>query len=269
MYTGVREITLKPEEFEEFYKGRLRYDLLQNEYLLLKDETGKIVDKYRYDNGKTIKVKYKTIESQLLAKIKPRNDRQELLFDMLESQIPVVCCLGQAGVGKSFIVTAYALKELQAGRYDKIVIIRNNVAVKDIENIGATPGDETQKMKFHCMWVADIVSEFFLNTMLEKGQIELAYAGTLRSRSFSNSLIIVNESQNFTTNLIKLVLSRVGENSRIFFDFDVEQTDKNSYSKDNGMIALVESLKGNPLVGVVELLEVERSAVAKLASLIK
>jgi PhoH-like ATPase len=240
-----------------------------NEYLLIHDSEGKIIDKYKNEKGKIIKVKYKAFDSKILGKVKARNDRQELFFDLLESDIPCVCVSGPAGSGKSFVSTSYALKELDAGKFEKIVIIRNNAVVRDVDAIGATPGDEIAKMKFHCMWVADIVSDFYLDNLLNQNKIELAYIGTLRSRSFSNCLILVNESQNLTSNLARLVISRVGENSKIIWDFDVEQTDKNSYSKDNGMLALVEGLKGQPLVGMVELLDVERSEVAKLASLIK
>ena len=269
MYTGVKDVQLTDQELADFYSGNLRYDLMLNEYLVLHDSTGKIVDKYKNENGKIVKVKYKPFESKVLGKIKARNDRQELFFDLLESGIPCICVTGSAGTGKSFVSMSYALKELDAGKYEKIVIVRNNAIVKDIDPIGATPGDEVEKMKFHCMWVADIVSDFYLDTLLNQKKLEMAYIGTLRSRSFSNSIILINESQNLTSNLARLIISRVGENSKIIWDFDTEQTDKNSYSKDNGMIALVEGLKGHQLVGMVELLEVERSEVAKLASLIK
>jgi PhoH-like ATPase len=90
----------------------------------------------------------------------------------------------------------------------------------------------------------------------------------MRSRSISDSYILCNEAQNLTADLVRMIISRVGENSRLIFDFDISQIDKKAFEKDNGMVALNESLKGNALFGSVELNEVERSEVAKLASLI-
>ena len=245
--------------------------MLTNQYLLISDETGKTIDKYKWDGTKTVKVKYKSIKSQVLDEVKPRsgNLRQELYFDLLQSEIPVKVVFGQAGSGKSYLSTAWALQELQKGSYQKFVIIKNNVVVDGVENMGSVPGTELEKIKQHCAFISDITSDFMFESLIQKGQIELAYLGTMRGRNLSSSIVYCSEAQNLTTKLVKMITTRIGEKSVLIWDFDIEQIDKKIFEKDNGMISMLESLKGNPLFGVVELEKVERSAVARLAELIK
>ncbi len=108
-----------------------------------------------------------------------------------------------------------------------------------------------------------------LDNFLQSSKIELCYLGTMRSRSLSDCIVLVNESQNLSTNLVKMIITRIGEKSTLIFDYDLDQIDKKSFERDNGMMAMTESLKGNSLFGMVELDRIERSEVARLAELIK
>lgn len=270
MYNGIKIVDFSEEELASFYAGNLKVDALKNQYLLIRingDE--KIVDKYRYDGAKFVKIKYKAIENQVLGRIKPRNQHQELLFDLLDTDIPLLGIAGCAGSGKTYCTTAHALQEVQKGKYERIVIIRNNISVSGVPELGILPGDTTDKLKESVAYIGDIISPFMFDTFLSQNKIEIVYLGTMRSRSISNSYILCNESQNLSTELIKMVITRVAEGSRLVFDFDLSQIDRKTFEKDNGMVAMTESLKGNPLFGMVELVDVERSAVARLASLIK
>jgi PhoH-like ATPase len=268
IYTGIKIVDFSEEELANFYSGNLKVDAIKNQYLLINLD-GKTVDKYRYDGSKFIPLKFKAIESQILGKIKPKNQNQELLFDLLSTDVPLLGIAGCAGSGKTYCSTAHALQELQKGKYERIVIIRNNVSVSGVPELGILPGDTTEKLKESVAYIGDIISDYLFDSLLQQNKITIVYLGTMRSRSLSNSYILCNESQNLSTELVKMVISRVGEGSRLVFDFDVSQIDRKSFEKDNGMMAMTESLKGNPLFGVVELLDVERSAVARLASLIK
>lgn len=268
MYNGIKEVELSDEELENFYKGSLKVDSLTNQYLLVK-RNGEVVDKFRYDGKKFQKIKYKHIENQILGRIKPRNLHQELLFDLLDSEIPLLAISGQAGSGKTFCSTAHALQELQKGKYERIIIVRNNIPVSGVPELGILPGDAIEKLKESVAYIGDIISDMYFDNFLQQGKIQIAYLGTMRSRSLSNSYILCNESQNLTTELVKMVITRVGEGSRLVFDFDVSQIDRKMFEKDNGMVAMTEGLKGDILFGATELYDVERSAVARLASLIK
>jgi predicted ribonuclease YlaK len=105
--------------------------------------------------------------------------------------------------------------------------------------------------------------------LLQKNQLEVAYLGTMRGRSLSDACILVSEAQNLTTSHVKMLISRVAKNSSIIFDFDIDQIDKKTFEKDNGMQNMIECLKGEKLFGMVEFDKVERSEVAALADLIK
>jgi PhoH-like ATPase len=247
----------------------LKIDALKNQYLLIK-QNEKIIDKFRYDGSKFVKIKYKTFETPILGRIKPRNPRQELYYDLLcNESVLVKCAMGLAGSGKTFLATAYALQELQAGKFERIVIIRNPVTVQGVPSLGILPGDVIDKLKNSCLFIADIIGDIYFDDFLSKGKIQITYLGDMRSRSINNSFILCNESQNLTTDLIKMIITRVGENSTILFDFDLTQIDHKNFAQDNGMLSMIDGLQGNELFGIVELDRIERSAVARLSELIK
>ena len=269
MYNGIKTLELSDEELADFYEGSFKVDALRNQYLLLKSGND-IVDKYRYDGKKFIKIKYPIFDSQILGKIKAKNIRQELYMDLLcNDRIPVKAALGIAGSGKTFLATAYALGELQLGKYERLVILRNGITVQGVPTLGTLPGDATDKLKNSCLFMGDIIGDIFFESLLEKDKIQIAYLGDMRSRSISNAIILCNESQNLTTELVKMIITRVGEGSQIIFDFDTTQIDHKNFEKDNGMIAMLNSLQGEELFGCVELDRIERSVVARLAELIK
>ena len=104
--------------------------------------------------------------------------------------------------------------------------------------------------------------------MLDKGQLELAPLQFIRGRSFENCLIYVSEGQNITTEIAKLLLGRVGENSVLIINGDTHQTDHKIYERDNGILKMIERLTGNELFGYVYLSQTLRSATANLANLL-
>lgn len=269
MYTGIKTLELSEEELAGFYEGSFRVDALKNQYLLIKFQD-KIIEKFRYDGSKFVKLKFKEFDSQILGRIKPRNVRQELYMDLLwNDKISVKAALGVAGSGKTFLASAYALQQLQNGVYERMVIIRNGITVQGVPSLGTLPGDATEKMKNSCMFMADIIGDLFFDTLLQQNKMQITYLGDMRSRSISNAIILCNESQNLNTELIKMIITRVGENSQLILDFDLSQIDYKGFEKDNGMISMIDGLQGNELFGIVELDRIERSAVAKLAELIK
>ena len=269
MYTGVKTVEVSEQELADFYENKFKVDALKNQYLLLK-LNGDIVDKYRYDGKEFIKLKYRPLESQILGKIKPRNIKQELYFDLLlNDKILVKSALGVAGSGKTFLASAYALQELQNGKYERLVIIRNGIAVQGVPSLGTLPGDATEKLKNSCMFMADIIGDIFFDSLLQQNKIQISYLGDMRSRSISNAIILCNEAQNLNTELVKMIITRVGEGSQLIFDFDMSQIDHKNFEKDNGALSMMEGLQGNELFGAVELDRIERSAVARLAELIK
>jgi len=108
-----------------------------------------------------------------------------------------------------------------------------------------------------------------MKTLITKGSIEMMPLIYIRGRSFENSIIYVTEGQNMNTEMVKLLISRVGEGSELWINGDNDaQCDRQIFSKDNGLLTLAEKLQGQELFGTVYLPITERSSVARLCDLL-
>lgn len=159
----------------------------------------------------------------------PRNMAQETYLDLLEDENKaIVCAMGPAGCGKSYMATLFAIKQLQEKKIQKIVITRPLVA--NGENIGALPGDLMAKLAPWCVPVLDIFKEVYpiavVKKMLEDETLELAALGLMRGRTFKNSIVIADEMQNSLPDQTLMVLTRIGEGSRLLLNGDVAQHDR-------------------------------------------
>ena len=267
-----KEVQLSNDELAVFYStGAIKLDAHENQYIMIKNEEGKIVDKYRCYDGRLVRVPFKVIRSDFSGEIKPRNLEQECALDMLNLDSASVKVLtGRYGSGKTFLMLSCAIEALNSGKFDKIVYVRNNIGVRDTMELGSLPGDEIDKLYPYLMPLADKVGgKFYLDKMLEDGEIEPIHLGYLRGRDLKNCLIYCTEAQNLTTDHVKLLLGRVGEGSELWLDGDFKaQVDKKVFQNDNGLRSLIEHLSGNPHFVYVNLEKSERSPVAALADLL-
>lgn len=271
-YTGYREIQLNDTELSQFYTGEYIFEqpLKENEYLLLIDEDGKIFDKYCYKNGELSKVKFPTIENKWSGIIKPRNCYQELAMDMLQDRDSKVKLIkGVYGSGKDFLMLNEALNLVENGEFQKIVFIRPNVTVANVPDIGYLKGDLDEKLGWTLGPLYDKVGgEEGVHRMIEKGTLEMMPLLFIRGRSFDNAIVYVSEGQNITSEIAKLIISRIGENSELWMNGDNHQTDKKVFDKDNGILKMIDRLAGNKLFSYVYLPQTERGDVANLANLL-
>ena len=104
--------------------------------------------------------------------------------------------------------------------------------------------------------------------LVEQDKLELVPLLFIRGRSFDNSIVYVTEGQNITTEIAKLIISRIGDNSELWLNCDTHQVDKQIYEKDNGVNKMVDRLAGNSLFAYIYLPKTERSQVAELATLL-
>ena len=246
------------------------FDLLENEYLLIVDENGVPVDRYKWQDGKHKNVFRKPVESQQMDKVKPKNPEQAFALDMLlDPSITVKIITGGFGSGKTFLSCCAAFQMIQATTYDKIVWIRNNIEVKDTNSIGALPGTYSEKMSVWAMPLADHLGGVEeLNKLILFGKVEVEHLGFLRGRDIKNAVIFCSEAEHLTRDPVQLLLGRVAEGSVLILEGDCKQIDKQAFAKDNGLYAAIDRLKGNRLVGYVHLKESVRSETAKLADLL-
>lgn len=268
-YTGYKELTLSDEQFSQLYsEGKIDgINFLENEYAILRNINGEIVDKIICKDSKLIQIRFATFKNSYTGSLKPRNEHQELAFDMLKDpDITVKLITGTWGTGKTLALVVAALEAVQHSEFDKIVWVRNNVQVKDTDNLGALPGDAYDKMLPYLGPFCDHVGgEDGVRMLIEHGQLEVIPLGFLRGRSIRNAIIICSEAENLTKEHIQLLLGRVDEGSALWIDGDVRQRDRIAFEKSKGIETMIDRLKGEKLFGYVHLVKSERSATARLA----
>ena len=268
-YTGYKELKLTDEQFNQMYsQGKIDgYDFIENEYLIALDEEGRIVDKLVCHNGKLQEIRYSTFKNTYTGSLKPRNEHQEIAFEMLKNpNITVKLITGTWGTGKTLALVVAALEAVQRGEFDKIIWVRNNVQVKDTDNLGALPGDAYDKMLPYLGPFCDHVGgEEGVRLLIQNKQLEVIPLGFLRGRSIRKSIIICSEAENLTKEHLQLLMGRVDEGSALWIDGDVRQRDRVAFEKSKGLETMIERLKGEELFGYVHLVKSERSATARLA----
>lgn len=271
-YKGYIEVEMNDDSLAQFYSNKDLWagDLYENQYLLIKDSTGEIVDKYCRQNGELRQVLFCKLGGSFTGAIKPRNPQQACLFDMLKdktSKIKLVT--GRFGSGKTLAMTNAALELIEKGKFERIVWVRNNVSVKDAPEIGYLPGTEIDKLMPYVMPLADHAGgEEGIKKMLENGTLEVIPLGHLRGRSLRNCIVFCTECENLTRQHIQLLMGRIDEGSQLWLDGDVKQRDKDIFEKSAGLERMVERLTGNKLFAHIHLEKSERSEVAALADLL-
>lgn len=271
-YTGYKKVILTDDELACIYQeGKCdKVGLFENEYLAVVNKDDEVIDKFKMKNGKIEKIPYCIFNSYQSGNVKPKTFEQHFAMDLLQNkQITVKLLRGVYGSGKDHLMSAYASMALEQGWYDKVVYIRPSVSLKDVPETGFLKGTLQDKLGWTMGPLYDKWGgEEGVQMMLDKGQLELAPLQFIRGRSFENCLIYVSEGQNITTEIAKLLLGRVGENSVLIINGDTHQTDHKVYERDNGILKMIERLTGNELFGYVYLSQTLRSATANLANLL-
>lgn len=271
-YLGFREATMTDDELSLFYqnKDNIHTDWLTNEYLVIKNNDGDVVDQFRWSGDGFVHVPYKAINSRYMGKVKPRNIQQQLALDMLYNQdITVKVLTGKFGTGKDFLMSSAAIDLIEKNKFDKIVWVRNNVEVKNSKPIGHLPGDYKEKLLPFAMPLADHLGGVdSLEILIGQGKIEIVHLGFIRGRDIKNSIIMCSEAENMTKEHIQLLLGRVGDGSSLWINGDYKQVDGSVFRENNGLMIAIDKLKGHNRFGFVKLLKTERSETAAMADLL-
>ncbi len=201
--------------------------------------------------------------------IKPRSKKQIDYFNLVRQKNLVFCC-GPAGTGKTYLAVAFAVSMLKSGQIDKIILSRP--AVEAGERLGFLPGDLKEKIDPYLRPLYDALNDMLsFSEVLKKidsGLIEIAPLAFMRGRTLSNSLIILDESQNTTAVQMKMFLTRLGENSKMIVNGDLSQVDLPSGIK-SGLRESIKILKDIDDIGFIEFSEkdvVRNSLVSKIVS---
>ena len=168
--------------------------------------------------------------------IVPRNLAQEQYLELLKNPKKfIVFAIGPAGTGKTMLGVQMAIKQLKEGAISKIIITRPAVSVD--EEHGFLPGTLNQKMEPWTRPIMDVFEEYYhpkeIAEMLEDGVIEISPLAYMRGRTFKNAFVIADEMQNATPSQMKMLLTRIGDNSRMVVTGDLNQADR---PRENGLL---------------------------------
>ncbi|OYN92777.1 ribonuclease [Parenemella sanctibonifatiensis] len=200
-----------------------------------------------------------------------RSAEQRVALDLLlDPDVGIVSLGGSAGTGKSALALCAGLEAvMERSQHSKVVVFRPLYAVGGQE-LGYLPGSEGEKMAPWAQAVFDtlgsIVHKNVMEEIIARDLIEVLPLTHIRGRSLHDSFVIVDEAQSLERNVLLTVLSRIGQNSKVVLTHDVAQRDNLRVGRFDGVVAVVEKLKGNPLFGHVTLTRSERSQIAALVT---
>ncbi|MFT5222907.1 MAG: PhoH-like ATPase [Glaciecola sp.] len=298
-WEGVREIDVDSGVVDRLHhdgkivlsteEADLEGELVLNECVVLHDGPshsglGRVID-VAVDGAYTI---HRVATHRHPFDVAPRDVRQTFAIDLLlDPSVPCVSLMGMAGTGKTFMALAAGLEQvLHAPRYRRVSVYRPLVAVGKQE-VGFLPGDLGEKL---APWMAAVHDNLYsllrrdeesgrgsrdqrqvqqaIDTMTERGQLEMAAITYLRGRSITDEFVIVDEAQNIELPALKVVLTRMASGAKVVFCGDLGQVDNPYISPHGGMAALIEKLKGTSLFGHVTLRKGVRSELAEFAAMV-
>ena len=216
----------------------------------------------------------KPVNSDYLVGIEPITDNQKRLFESYKSGKQIIA-YGAAGTGKTFITLYNALRDVldESTPYDKIYIVRSLVATREI---GFLPGDHEDKssyyqipykhmVKYMFQMPSDADFEMLYGNLRQQETIKFWSTSFLRGTTLDNAIVIVDEFQNLNFHELDSIITRVGEDSKIFFCGDASQTDLQKTNEKNGIIDFMKIIRSMPSFDVIEfgIDDIVRSGIVK------
>lgn len=182
----------------------------------------------------------------------PRSRAQErMVLALQDSGQDIVVAVGPAGTGKTYLAMQAAIKSLREGTCERLILTRPAVGVED-ERHGFLPGNLVAKMEPWTRPLIDVMREYYrpqdIAGMIEDQIVEIAPLAYMRGRTFRNAWIIADEMQNATPAQCKMLMTRIGEHSKIVVTGDVEQADRRQ--GENGLLDLCERLQKQQVPGI-------------------
>lgn len=270
-HTGMAELSVSAAELDELYDDSVldvaqARDLPCHTGLVLMSERGTALGRVGPDK----RVHLVRGDREAFG-IHGRSAEQRVALELLlDPEIGIVSLGGRAGTGKSALALCAGLESvLERGEHRRVVVFRPLYAVGG-QDLGYLPGSETEKMGPWAQAVFDtlgaVTSQDVIDEVLARGMVEVLPLTHIRGRSLHDSFVVVDEAQSLERNVLLTVLSRIGANSKVVLTHDVAQRDNLRVGRHDGVVAVVEKLKGHPLFAHVTLTRSERSPIAALVT---
>ncbi|MCO5324845.1 MAG: PhoH family protein [Nocardioidaceae bacterium] len=270
-WSGMDELEISAAELDQLYEERVidldeARDLPCHTGLVLVSERGSGLGRVGPD--KRVHLVRGDVEA---FGIHGRSAEQRIALDLLlDPEVGIVSLGGRAGTGKSAMALCAGLEAvLERNQHKKVVVFRPLFAVGGQE-LGYLPGSESEKMSPWGQAVFDtlgaITTSDVIDELLAREMLEVLPLTHIRGRSLHDAFVIVDEAQSLERNVLLTVLSRIGANSKVILTHDVAQRDNLRVGRHDGVVAVVEKLKGHPLFAHVTLTRSERSPIAALVT---
>lgn len=275
-YTGCLEITLSKSELNEFYYDKFenKYNLEKNQYIVVRDSESEdeVLEMAKWNGLYLESCKPKKVSSQMFGDVSPYDEFQVFALDsLMTNQMTMI--KGKAGSGKSLLALSYAWSKVELGKeFDKLIVFTNPVASKNSAKLGYYPGTRIEKL-LNSQTGTMLGSKFGgveeVQKHIDSGKIMLLPFSDIRGFDSTGMKAILwfTESQNLDIDLMKLGISRCGDDCKIILDGDYSgQVDMDAYAGyNNGMRRVSEVFRGEDFYGEVELKYVHRSKLAAVA----
>ncbi len=270
-WTGMAELEVRASDVDQLYAdGSLELDeavdLPCHSGLVMLSERGSALGRVTPDK----RVRLIRGDREAFG-LRGRSAEQRVALELLlDRDVGIVSLGGRAGTGKSALALCAGLEAvLERRQHRKVVVFRPLFAVGG-QDLGYLPGNESEKMQPWAQAVFDtlgaLTSSDVIEEVVDRGMLEVLPLTHIRGRSLHDAFVVVDEAQSLERNVLLTVLSRIGSNSRVVLTHDVGQRDNLRVGRHDGVVAVVEKLKGHPLFAHVTLTRSERSPIAALVT---
>ena len=203
--------------------------------------------------------------------VRGRSAEQRIAIDLLsDEEVGIVSLGGPAGTGKSVLALAAGLESVLEQRSHKRVIVFRPLYAVGGQDLGYLPGSEFEKMSPWMAAVLDglesITGPEIIDEVVHRGLLEVLPLTHIRGRSLTDSFVIIDEAQNLERPVLLTALSRLGEGSRVVLTHDVAQRDNLRVGRHDGVVSVIEALRGHPIFGHITLTRSERSEIAAVVT---
>jgi len=270
-YTGMTELEVPAADLDELYEDGVvdladARDLPCHNGLVLLSERGTALGRVGADK----RVHLVRGDRDAFG-IHGRSAEQRVALEMLlDPEVGIVSLGGRAGTGKSAMALCAGLEAVMERRQHKKVVVFRPLFAVGGQELGYLPGSENEKMSPWAQAVFDtlgaLTGKDVIDEVMDRGMLEVLPLTHIRGRSLHDAFVIVDEAQSLERNVLLTVLSRIGANSKVVLTHDVAQRDNLRVGRHDGIVAVVEKLKGHPLFAHVTLTRSERSPIAALVT---
>jgi len=223
---------------------------------------------YMITRSFSLKSNYKSNMYQKIPKLYTSKTigQKKYKLSLYNPNFSLIVCNGPAGCGKTSIACDYSIQSIKEKNFDKVIITRPTVTIQ--ENLGHLPGTINEKMYPWTLPIFDVFHEYFtkneVESMIKDGIIEISPLGFIQGRTFKNSVIIADEMQNSSIEQMYMLLTRIGNNSKMIVNGDLNQN-----KKDNGLRDFIIKLQRNYIEkhdmneNGIDLIEMEKEDVVR------